>query len=249
MKRVISLFFAATLLLFGLFIGSKILPANKVENALSVLERSLQEPDKFPPTRRISENYLALEKSAVQIEAKELFRRARTEQVFRAALDYDNRSALLGNDATALDHSELKSRLWEKINDADTENRLWLKGVLKKIGWFRISIYGRAASNTAWLLVQHADQDKVWQKEILRELKPMVNQGDVAGIDVAYLEDRIAAAAAQPQFYGTQGVCEDGVWSPLVIADPDHVDERRRALGLESMKEYRLKFEETCKGE
>jgi hypothetical protein len=59
----------------------------------------------------------------------------------------------------------------------------------------------------------------------------------------------IAAAAAQPQFYGTQGICENGVWSPLVIADPDQVDERRRALGLESMKEYRLKFEETCKGE
>jgi len=213
------------------------------------LERSLRYPDKIPTGMPMQERYLALEDRAVHVEAKELFRRARTEQLYRTALDYDNRVALLGKGASGQDAAELKARLWQKINDADTENRRWLKAVLKRIGWFRVSVYGRAASNTAWLLVQHADQDPAWQKQILRDIKPMVAQGDVSGIDVAYLEDRIAAAETRPQVYGTQGTCEDGGWSPFPIEDPDHVDERRRALGLETMKEYQTGFKKMCLGE
>jgi hypothetical protein len=214
---------------------------------MSILEGSLQHPDIFQPAKPIADNYLRLEKAAVHGEAKELFRRARTEQLYRTALDYDNRLALLGKGASGQDAAELKARLWQKINDADTENRRWLKAALKQIGWFRISVYGRAASNTAWLLVQHADQDPAWQKQILRDLKPMVAQGDVSGIDVAYLEDRIASAEARPQIYGTQGVCEGGAWSAFPIAHPEQVDERRRAMGLEPMSEYQKGFKGMCK--
>ena len=216
---------------------------------MQTLERSLRDPYKLPAGMHFLERYLALEKRAVHLEAQELFRRARTEQLYRAALDYDNRLALLGKDADGQDAAELKARLWQKVNDVDTDNRRWLKTVLKEIGWFRISVYGRAASNTAWLLVQHGDQDPAWQKQILRDIKPMVAQGEVAGIDVAYLEDRIAAAEGRPQIYGTQGLCEDGAWTPVAIADPNHVDERRKEIGLEPLADYQKKFRGMCKGE
>lgn len=216
---------------------------------MQTLERSLRHPDQLPPGQHIQARYLTLEERAVHVEAQELFRRARTEQHYRAALDYDNRLALLGKDADDQDAAELKARLWQKVNDIDTDNRRWLKTVLKKIGWFRISVYGRAASNTAWLLVQHGDQDPAWQKQILRDIKPMVAQGEVSGIDVAYLEDRIAAAEGRPQIYGIQGLCKDGAWTPFAIADPDHVDERRKIIGLEPLADYQKKFRGVCKGE
>ncbi len=60
--------------------------------------------------------------------------------------------------------------------------------------------------------------------------------GDVTPIDVAYLEDRIAVFEHRPQTYGTQ-FGAGGV--PQPIADPTHVDERRKAIGLGSMAEYR----------
>jgi hypothetical protein len=227
-------------------IGPKALSAFRVHNAMQTLERSLRDPYKLPAGMHFLERYLALEKRAVHLEAQELFRRARTEQLYRAALDYDNRLALLGKDADGQDAAELKARLWQKVNDVDTDNRRWLKTVLKEIGWFRISVYGRAASNTAWLLVQHGDQDPVWQKQILRDIKPMVAQREVSGIDVAYLEDRIAAGEAKPQIYGTQGFCVDGGWSPLPISHPEQVDQRRKAIGLEPMAEYQKRFRRMC---
>jgi|GEM_PF-6216565 len=64
----------------------------------------------------MQERYLALEDRAVHGEAKELFRRARTEQLYRAALDYDNRLALLGRGASGQDAAELKARYPNKTN-------------------------------------------------------------------------------------------------------------------------------------
>lgn len=249
LRKRIAMMAAASALMIGLCatpIGANALSAIRVQWALSILEGSLQDPEDFPAARPIADNYLRLEKAAVHVEAKELFRRARTEQLYRAALDYDNRLALLGRGASDQDAAELKARLWQKVNDADSENRRWLKTVLKQIGWFRISVYGRAASNTAWLLVQHADQDPAWQKQVLRDLKPMVAQGDVSGIDVAYLEDRIAVAEVKPQVYGTQGFCVDGGCSPFPIAAPEQVDQRRKAIGLEPMAEYQKQFRRMC---
>ena len=174
MRKALFIIALASVLMVGLIatpIWPKALSTFRVHNAMQTLERSLRDPYKLPAGMHFLERYLALEKRAVHLEAQELFRRARTEQLYRAALDYDNRLALLGKDADDQDAAELKARLWQKVNDVDTDNRRWLKTGLKEIGWFRISVYGRAASNTAWLIVQHGDQDPVWQKQILRDIK------------------------------------------------------------------------------
>mgnify|MGYP001560728744 CR=1 FL=1 len=56
---------------------------------------------------------------------------------------------------------------------------------------------------------------------------------DVDQADVAYLEDRILVNEGKPQLYGTQFL--EG--APRPIKDPDHVDERRKSVGLESLAE------------
>jgi hypothetical protein len=125
-------------------------------------------------------------------------------------------------------------------------NASWLKAVLARIGWFDISHYGSAASQGAWLLVQHSDHDPIWQKQMLAVLEPRVARGDMQGSFYAYLVDRVATGAKQPQTFGTQGHCVGtGNWQPFQTVDPNRLDERRKAVGLEPIDEYRTHF--TCR--
>ena len=240
---------ALTAILLAAATWSMVHAEGRVDAAIGVLESSLDEPGAPPQLTSISARYLALESSTQDPDARELFRRVGIDQIYRAALNYNTRKALLGNGATSKDDAELNSRLWSKISEIDTDNKTWLKSTLSRIGWFRISIYGRSASYASWLLVQNADQDPAWQKEVLEVLKPLAAQGEASWKDVAYLEDRVAAAESKPQVYGTQGRCQNGAWSPFEISDPSRVDQRRISIGLVPIDEYAKQFKEMCREE
>jgi hypothetical protein len=126
-------------------------------------------------------------------------------------------------------------------------NTGWLKAVLARIGWFDISRYGPEASQGAWLLVQHADRDPAWQRAVLADLAPRVKRGDMQGNYFAYLADRVAVNAGQPQVYGTQGGCHGpgATWRQKPVADPEGLETRRAEVGLESSAAYLAKF--TCR--
>ena len=47
----------------------------------------------------------------------------------------------------------------------------------------------------------------------------------------------------KPQIYGTQFRIIDGVTEPFPIEDPDHVDERRTRVGLETTAEYEARIQ------
>ena len=46
----------------------------------------------------------------------------------------------------------------------------------------------------------------------------------------------------KPQRYGSQVVCKAGVWQPRDLEDPDHVDQRRKAVGLPETEAAYLKY-------
>jgi Family of unknown function (DUF6624) len=63
-------------------------------------------------------------------------------------------------------------------------------------------------------------------------------RGEADPADVAMLEDRILVLEGKPQQYGTQfDWDDDGVLNPRPIANPEDVDERRRAVGLGPLAE------------
>lgn len=65
--------------------------------------------------------------------------------------------------------------------------------------------------------------------------------------DVAYLTDRVAANAGEPQTYGTQKGCsEDGEPLPAPLADPERVDELRSAAGLPPLADHLAEMEKAC---
>jgi hypothetical protein len=137
----------------------------------------------------------------------------------------------------------LASRLWA----VDCDNTAWLQQQMKEIGWFDIEKYGAAADKDAWLLVQHADRSKPFQRETLAMLESLLaDKTDPKNL--AYLHDRVAMGEGRPQRYGTQGQCQpDGTWKPNESEDPAGVDARRKALGLPPIAEYALVFRDSCK--
>jgi hypothetical protein len=126
---------------------------------------------------------------------------------------------------------------------ADADNLAWLKADLKTHGWYRISVYGELADRMAWLMVQHADRDREFQREILAILDDLSAKNESSRKNYAYLYDRVAGAEKRPQRYATQGTCSPGkAWEPLPIEDLEKIDKVRASVGLGPLAEYRKQF-------
>ena len=136
--------------------------------------------------------------------------------------------------------------LSQRIGDVDRQHRDALKRIIKAVGWPLRSTYGRQANDNAWLIVQHADDDLAWQQEILARFESLLDQQEIARSHYAYLWDRVAVNSKKPQRYATQGHCVDGAWEPREMETPAEVDERRAAMGLQPLAEYRKMFEGRC---
>ena len=130
-----------------------------------------------------------------------------------------------------------------KMNKVDHENTKWLKTIIERHGWPGKALVGEDGAHAAWLLVQHADLDLAFQKKCLPLLTAAVKKNDASGQDLAYLVDRVHVAEKKPQVYGTQLDQVDGKLKPKPIEDEEHVDERRKEVGLPSLSEY-LRFAE-----
>ncbi|HEY6249157.1 MAG TPA: DUF6624 domain-containing protein, partial [Candidatus Angelobacter sp.] len=64
------------------------------------------------------------------------------------------------------------------------------------------------------------------------------HQGEVSAKALAFLDDRIRVMEGRPQIYGTQFEGDEyGMPQPAPIADPEHVNERRKAIGMNTIEE------------
>ena len=126
-----------------------------------------------------------------------------------------------------------------QIADVDAQNTARMHEIIDEYGWPSRSMVGDDGASAAWLLVQHADRDNTFQRRCLELMKPLVDSVEVSAVDVAYLTDRIRMHEGKPQLYGTQFRRSNNDWDPYPIEDPDRVDERRAALGLPTLAEYK----------
>ncbi len=130
---------------------------------------------------------------------------------------------------------------------SDRGNTAWLKSDLAAHGWPKLSTDGADMAGDAWLLVQHADHDPAFQKQVLPMLEALLPAKEVAGKSYAYLYDRVAMHDNRPLRYGSQGRCNGvGAWEPLPVEDPATLDARRAAVGLGPEADYIQKFAKTC---
>lgn len=175
---------------------------------------------------------------------RELLTRAAGDQLIRRAFEGAEQVwGPLSPGAKARTDTALNTLMCE----TDGANTTWLKADIAANGWFRISTSGEMASRTAWLMVQHADRDRAFQKEVLAMLEPLVATGETSAANYAYLWDRVAVGENRPQRYGTQGRCAaKDVWEPFELEDPDRVEALRAEADIGTLAEYAGRMHRFC---
>lgn len=129
----------------------------------------------------------------------------------------------------------------ERLLAVDERTTARMKEIVAAHGWPGRSLVGDDGASAAWLLVQHADQDRAFQRACLDKMAEAVARGEASATDHAYLVDRVAVGEGRRQVYGTQF---DEQLEPRPIEDEAHVDERRSAVGLSALAEYRRHMHE-----
>jgi hypothetical protein len=132
--------------------------------------------------------------------------------------------------------------LFRRMEAMARENAEWLKQVINKHGWPGHSMVGEDGAQAAWLLVQHADHDAAFQRACLALITQAVASGEATSRDLGYLTDRVMLKDRGVQRYGTQFMLGPNGPEPQPLEDPDHVDELRASIGLETLSEYRAGF-------
>lgn len=113
-----------------------------------------------------------------------------------------------------------------------------LKQIIAERGWPGRSLVGDEGATYAWMIVQHAIGDPAFQRSCLILLIEAVAHGEAPASHVAYLDDRIRTFEGRPQLYGTQFERDrNGEINPMPIEESERVNERRRAIGLDSIED------------
>lgn len=130
---------------------------------------------------------------------------------------------------------------WDRMLDHKHTARL--KEIIEVIGWPTIPAVGKKASTAAWLIAQHADHDLAFQRYCL-ELMRKAPLRSIDLTELAYLEDRVLINESKPQLYGTQFHFINGTLQPRPITDKEHLEQRRKGVGLKSFDEYQREMNE-----
>ena len=133
------------------------------------------------------------------------------------------------------------------LKHSDESNRTWLASRVQRDGWFTISEYGEDADLAAFLIVQHSDLDRDFQRRILSLLEALLEQRDTGPSSWAMLHDRLSVFDGLPQRFGSQGRCVGkNDWQPWEIEDQERLEERRIAHDLMPMSAYKMRLNERC---
>jgi len=124
------------------------------------------------------------------------------------------------------------------MRQKDQRNLNKVKLIIQQYGWLGPQKVGMNASQALFLVIQHADLTT--QKQYLPMIQTAEKKGEILSSNLAILEDRINMREGKAQLYGSQSFTDKRTGQTYInpIADPDHLEERRKSMGLIPMKEY-----------
>lgn len=168
--------------------------------------------------------------------------RRRLTQIRRSDQDVRHRFLTAYNAQTP--DTLLINRLLQEMEETDAANLTEIDSILNEFGWPGRDRVGDECV-AIWLVLQHADIES--QTKALPMLKSAAEKGDIDPSAIAMLEDRILVNSGKRQIYGTQYYYEDddGAKKRIIypIEDVENVDNRRIAVGLQSLRETYTKEE------
>lgn len=136
------------------------------------------------------------------------------------------------------------SQDWSNPDEVSVDeiNRNRLKSIFEEHGFPSRALIGKDAMQGIFLIIQHADGDKAWQKQQLPNLKEAALSGDVPKQNYTYLFDRIKVNNGEPQRYGSQFANvnrEKGIAILRETEDLQNLDKRRREMDMMPIDLYK----------
>jgi hypothetical protein len=164
---------------------------------------------------------------------QELLALVEQDHAFASAPDHDPNSDQVQRQRLAL-LGRLRRRLVEILNTH---------------GWPGRSLVGEDGAEAAWLLALHTMPDPQVLRRCLRLLRDAAAVGEAEPWQVAFLVDRVSLVERNVQVYGTT-ICrqQDGSFGSPLLEDPEHVDARRRAVGLPPLEQDIRRIEQFHSG-
>jgi hypothetical protein len=128
--------------------------------------------------------------------------------------------------------------LLKVMHDQDNKNLAKVDYIITKYGWLGPQKVGFEGSQTLFFVIQHADL--ATQERYLPMIRKAAKDGETLSSNLAIFEDRVAMREGKRQIYGSQTITNKLTGTKYVypIIDPDHVDERRKTMGMEPMDSY-----------
>jgi hypothetical protein len=164
------------------------------------------------------------------------------EPLRRELLDMRNRDLRVREELAA--DGSLFEGYHPRMEAVHRANAHRLREIIAEHGWPGTSLVGSDGAEAAWLIVQHAIGEPDFCRSCLPMLWNAAHEAEAEPWQAAYLEDRIRMYEGKPQRFGTQLVPDsEGRPQPYSLEDPDGVDARRRAVGLEPLAERIAKAE------
>ncbi len=140
-----------------------------------------------------------------------------------------------------LRHLAVKNNDWKSVKKFDHLHSESLKKIISRYGWPTINMVGKKTSKNAWLIVQHADHDRSFQKHCLVIMKRELSKNplSISKVNIAYLTDRILISSGKKQLFGTQFKRDSaGIMTLRPITNKKEVNKRRKEYGMETLEEY-----------
>ncbi|MBB6501909.1 DUF6624 domain-containing protein [Pedobacter cryoconitis] len=132
--------------------------------------------------------------------------------------------------------------LARKMDEMDSVNLVKVESVLDQYGWLGQRTIGEDGNAALYLVVQHADRQT--REKYLPLIRDAVRHQRALPSDLARMEDRILLGQDKKQRYGTQLGFDrkTGKYFLFPLEDPDHVEQRRAKMGLNSLSAYLGQF-------
>ncbi len=148
--------------------------------------------------------------------------------------DQKNRIKWAGMIRKGKKDTEKFKKLTKELIAIDKKNTARMREIISEHGWPSYDLVGKRASNSAWLLVQHADRNPSFQAKCLPLLKAAVDKEQSKASNYAYLYDRVHVAKGEKQLYATQSSTNNGLFKGqfYAIEDESNVQVRREAMGI-----------------
>lgn len=153
----------------------------------------------------------------------------------------------LHDELMAMFDRDQSGRMGGRDNEGDDARTARLKEIIEEHGWPGTDLVGDDGEDAAWTIAQHSDLDPEFQACALAHLEVAVDLGVGSPGNLAYLTDRVAAGAGEPQTYGTQmGCTRKGPKPATPLVDPDNIEELRAEAGLDPYEDYLAEMAEVC---